>query len=232
VPRASALSRFNREVFTQRIFEANESRLRKALAMFEEEPTRGRLLDVAAGSGIAAAELSGQGWSVTALDISAELLEQARARGIQDVRQHDLSDESFPFEDGVFRAVFAGEIIEHLVETGRFLDEVRRVLEPGGVLVITTPNLASFENRMRLMLGLYPRWVEYDLADQGHVRSYTVRTLRKQLSEHGFTTEAMKGNWVPVVPQRFLNDLIWPSLARTGDWLPGLSQGLITKARR
>jgi 2-polyprenyl-3-methyl-5-hydroxy-6-metoxy-1,4-benzoquinol methylase len=232
MPRHFALSEFNREVFSRRVFEPHESRLLKALRMFESEAVKGRLLDLAAGSGIAAERLAAQGWDVTALDISSELLEQIRVRGIRDVRQHDLSDEALPFEDATFGGVFAGEIIEHLVDTGAFLDEVRRILEPGGVVVITTPNLASFENRLRLLVGAYPRWVEYDLGDQGHVRSYTLRTLRKHLHDRGFNVEQVKGNWVPFVPQRFLNDLIWPPIARTGDWLPSLSQGLIVKARR
>jgi 2-polyprenyl-3-methyl-5-hydroxy-6-metoxy-1,4-benzoquinol methylase len=232
MPADSALTDFNREVFSDRQFEAGESRLRKALAMLAEESGRGRVLDTAAGSGIASEQLSLQGWDVSALDISESLIEQIRARGIADVHCHDLSDGTLPFEDGVFQGVFAGEIIEHLVDTRRFLNETHRVLAPGGIVVITTPNLASFENRLRLLFGRYPQWVEYELSDQGHVRSYTPKTLRAQLRDCGFAVEAIKGNWVPVVPQRYMNDLIWPAIAKTGDWLPGLSQGLIVKARR
>lgn len=198
--------------------------------MFEREPRRGGLLDVAAGSGIAAGALREQGWDVSALDISEELVEQIRSRGI-DADLHDLSEGPLPFPDDSFAAVFAGEIIEHLVDTATFLSELRRVLAPGGVAVVTTPNLASFENRLRLLLGRYPMWVEYELSDQGHVRSYTVPTLRAQLRRQGFDVEEVVGNWVPFVPQRFLHDVRIPALARTGDWLPSLAQGLIVRAR-
>jgi 2-polyprenyl-3-methyl-5-hydroxy-6-metoxy-1,4-benzoquinol methylase len=97
----SPLSSFNREAFSERVFEARESRLRKALAMFEREPGRGRLLDVAAGSGIAAQALTDQGLEVSALDISEELVEQIRARGIEALT-HDLAAEPLPFDDGSF----------------------------------------------------------------------------------------------------------------------------------
>jgi len=224
------LAEFNRRLFAERVFEARESRLRKAFELLAEEP-RGRLLDVAAGSGIAAQALQERSWQVSALDISEELLEQIRARGIEDVRRHDLLGGPLPYEDDTFAAVFAGEIIEHLVDTGGFLGEVRRVLVPGGVLIITTPNLASFENRVRLLLGLYPKWVDLELGGEGHVRAYTAPELRRQLARAGFVTERVRGNWVPVIPQRFFHDLVWPPIARTGDWLPTLSQGLIVKAR-
>jgi 2-polyprenyl-3-methyl-5-hydroxy-6-metoxy-1,4-benzoquinol methylase len=228
---SSELSTFNRRVFSRHTFEARESRLRKALAMFEREPRRGRLLDVAAGSGIAAEALSAQGWEVAATDISDDLVAQVRARGV-DARVHDIASGTVPFEDASFEAVFAGEIIEHLVDTTAFLDEVRRVLGPGGILVVTTPNLASLENRLRLLMGRYPVWVEVALSDQGHVRAYTLPTLRAHLQARGFVVEAIAGNWVPLLPQRWIDDVRLPPLARTGDWFPSLSQGLIARGRR
>lgn len=227
----SSLSDWNRETFDTRVFEPRESRLRKAFAMLAEEP-RGRLLDVAAGSGIAAEALARDGWSVSALEISDALARQIRERGVADVRTHDLAKGRLPFEDSTFGAVFAGEIIEHLVDTAGFLAEVRRVLEPGGIAVITTPNLASFENRVRMLLGRYPNFVEYELGGDGHVRAYTLPVLRAQLERAGFAVEKAKGNWVPFLPQVLANDVRMPFLARTGDWFPRLSQGLIVKARR
>ena len=227
----TSLSEWNRETFDERVFDPRESRLRKAFAMLAAEP-RGRLLDVAAGSGIAAQALIAEGWTVSALEISEALADQVRTRGVADVQVHDLATGRLPYEDGSFRAVFAGEIIEHLVDTTAFLAEVRRVLVPGGVAVITTPNLASFENRARMLLGRYPNFVEYELGGDGHVRAYTLPVLRRQLEAGGFTVDDAKGNWVPFLPQVLMNDVRTPALARTGDWFPRLSQGLIVKARR
>jgi 2-polyprenyl-3-methyl-5-hydroxy-6-metoxy-1,4-benzoquinol methylase len=228
---SSGLSTFNRRVFSGHTFEGRESRLRKALAMFDREPRKGALLDVAAGSGIAAEALTAQGWEVVATDISDELVAQVRARGV-DARVHDLASGPLPFEDASFEAVFAGEIIEHLVDTTAFLDEVRRVLGPGGILVVTTPNLASLENRLRLLMGRYPIWVEVALSDQGHVRAYTLPTLRAHLQARGLVVEEIAGNWVPLLPQRWIDDVRFPPLARTGDWFPSLAQGLIARGRR
>ncbi|MDX6645050.1 MAG: hypothetical protein QOK40_777, partial [Miltoncostaeaceae bacterium] len=75
---AADLSEFNRRLFSDRVFEARESRLRKAFALLDEEAVRGPALDVAAGSGIASAAMAASGWRVTALDISEDLLAQVR----------------------------------------------------------------------------------------------------------------------------------------------------------
>ena len=99
-------------------------------------------------------------------------------------------------------------------------------------MLITTPNLVSFENRLRILLGIYPVWVNYNLSGSGHVRAYTPRILRKQLREHGFEVVIHKGNWVPFIPQRFLTDVDLPALAVTGDFLPNLSMDIIMLARR
>jgi 2-polyprenyl-3-methyl-5-hydroxy-6-metoxy-1,4-benzoquinol methylase len=227
---ARSLAGYNRDLFAERVFEPRESRLRKALALLAAEQ-RGRALDVAAGSGIVSELLAAQGWEVSAVELSESLAEQVRARGVDDVRLHEPGSGPLPFADGTFRLVFAGEIIEHLVDTAGFLEDVRRVLVPGGVLLLTTPNLASLENRIRLLLGVYPRWVDAELAGEGHVRAYTAPVLRRQLERIGFRVEALTGNFVPVVPQQFLNDVLFPPLARTGDWLPRLAQGLVVKAR-
>ena len=159
-------------------------------------------------------------------------MEIARAKGL-DARRHDLASGPLPYDSGVFDVVFAGEVIEHLVDTTSFLRDIHRVLRPAGCAIITTPNLASFENRMRLLFGVFPAWVEYKLeGGQGHVRSYTPATLRMHLHETGFRVERHLGNWVPFVPQRYADDVRMPLLAKTGDWFPSLAMDIIMKARR
>ena len=207
-----------------------ESRIRKLLYLLEAE-TPGRLLDVGCAGGELAALLATRGWRVQGAEAEATLVEAARARGVA-TRVVDLDRAPLPWADGAFDAVVAAEIIEHVIDTDHVLGEIARVLRPDGAFVITTPNLASLENRVRLLLGRYPMWMDVGIEGTGHLRYYTPRMLRRQLARHGLHVERHVGNWVPLVPQRWLDDRRAPWLAVTGDWWPSLAMGILVKARR
>lgn len=199
--------------------------------MFERSGNSGELLDIACGVAAFSSDLQERGWKVTGVEMVEALAEGAHER--VPVVRADVGSQSLPFRSASFDGVLAGEIIEHLVDTTGFLEEIRRVLRPGGVAVVTTPNLASFENRVRLLFGRYPIWVDYrPEIGEGHVRAYTARTLRAHAEDIGFIHEATVGNWVPFVPQRFLKDTDTKLIWWTGRAMASLSMGLITLLRR
>lgn len=65
-------------------------------------------------------------------------------------------DAPLPFEDGAFDLVVSNQVLEHLVDTDLFVSEIRRLLRPGGVAVVSTENLASWHNVAALVLGWQP----------------------------------------------------------------------------
>jgi len=211
-------------------YEFRETRLKKCRNIIESLPV-GRLLDIGCSTGDWAAHWQDKGWQCAGLDIDKEHVQLAQGRGI-DAKYCDLNHDQLPFDNERFDLIFAGEVIEHLIDTDGFISELYRCIQPGGHVLITTPNLVSFENRVRIMLGVYPAWVNYNLSGSGHVRAYTPRVLRKQLREHGFEVVVHKGNWVPFIPQHFLTDIHVPALAVTGDLLPNLAMDIIMLARR
>jgi SAM-dependent methyltransferase len=91
---------------------------------------------------------------VSGLEIVPARAELARKRGF-DVRLGDL-DEDWPFEDGSFDVVHANQVIEHVARLDHFAEETRRVLRPGGKVVVCTENLASWHNVAALTLGYQP----------------------------------------------------------------------------
>ena len=65
-----------------------------------------------------------------------------------------------PVEEGSFDVVVAGEIIEHVPNPDLLLREIRRALRPGGTLIVSTPNLVSWANRLLVPLGVQPLGTE------------------------------------------------------------------------
>ncbi len=75
-------------------------------------------------------------------------------------------------------------------------------------------------------------WVDYRLAEAGHIRAYTPGVLRKQLRANRFSIVKHTGNWVPFIPQKYLDDIKLPALSVTGTLLPWLAMDIIILARK
>jgi SAM-dependent methyltransferase len=88
-----------------------------------------------------------------------------------------------PWEDGAFDVVWASEVVEHVADTARWLSEVRRVLAPGGRLLVTAPD-HGLARRLRLAVRGFEAHFD-PLGD--HLRFYTRRSLRSVLGDFGFT---------------------------------------------
>jgi SAM-dependent methyltransferase len=88
------------------------------------------------------------------IEWDAEACARGQARGLNLI-QGDLN-EPLPFGDGEFRCIIALSVLEHLLYGCRFLQECKRVLEPGGVLVLLTPNIATYFTAVRILMGKMP----------------------------------------------------------------------------
>jgi len=127
--------------------------------------------------------------------------------------------------------VTALEVIEHLVNPDNMLREAHRILKNHGYLLLTTPNLASWVNRLVMLLGYQPYncevsteiiagvpWKARTFAKPaGHIRPFTLEALKEVLAYHGFKIIHVKV--APGVEPRELRiiDTIFslrPSLAR------------------
>jgi SAM-dependent methyltransferase len=100
-----------------------------------------RVLDAGCGTGYGSAELAWEARDVLGIDVSADAVHYARERyGTTNLRFAQASCTSIPAASGVFDLVAAFEIIEHLTDWRAFLREVRRVLAPDGLFLVSTPN--------------------------------------------------------------------------------------------
>jgi SAM-dependent methyltransferase len=107
----------------------------------------------------------------------------------------DAERDPFPYPDANFDLVIAAEIIEHLTyDPMHMLLEARRVLQDGGHLLITTPNVGSITSVAKTLDGrdnpqifyLYKRPVDGEEPEIGHVREYTAYELGEAVRAAGF----------------------------------------------
>ncbi|WP_185747316.1 class I SAM-dependent methyltransferase [Humibacillus xanthopallidus] len=129
-----------------------------------------------------------------AIDASAEALEGAT--GFTTKICADVTA-GLPLDSASVDAIFCGELIEHLFDPRRFLDECHRVLVPGGLLLVTTPNIATLQDRLRFLLGKAPRHID-PLHDyiRLHIRPFTPELLDRAFSSVGFRTLDVRSNFV------------------------------------
>ncbi|HWG15532.1 MAG TPA: class I SAM-dependent methyltransferase [Streptosporangiaceae bacterium] len=186
---------------------------------------RQRIVDVGCGEGTAThlVKRIDPGNTVIGIDWSAMVLAQAQARGVLVVQG---GIDGLPLPDASVDVVIMSELIEHLVDTDAAAEEARRVLRPGGTLLLSTPNLAAWYNRGLIGLGIQPVFSEVSLKSiygrpgqevVGHLRLFTRRALEEFLTARGFACERIRGAPYHDVPRplRPLDRALchWPSAA-------------------
>jgi SAM-dependent methyltransferase len=155
-------------------------RARQAIELLEGLPlgVRGsRLLDVGAASGVLVEQATRLGWEAEGIEPSAWLADKARERGLS-VRTGTLPH---PALTPPYDVVTLVDVIEHVTDPRGLVEEAHRLLRPGGLLLVVTPDVSSFAAR-----ALGPRWWHYRIA---HVGYFSPSTLDALLSTSGFVLE-------------------------------------------
>lgn len=215
------------EKYEYDVYHLDFPRIKKVLdIIFSLE--RGNILEIGCLSGKILSILKKDGWKCYGMDIIDE--PKNFDKEINFVK-HNVED-SLPFEDSFFDVIYAGEVIEHLYDTDKFLKEVNRILKFNGHFIITTPNIASLINRFLLLFGNHPRYVEYRKGGAGHIHFYILNIMESQLNDSGFEIEKKIGNFLSF-PDITKNKKIRRSiLSFLGNYFPTLSENIIILAKK
>lgn len=164
-------------------------------------------------------------------DIHSGILERAQVNGIETFLW-DLNNGKAPFPDESFDTITAFEVIEHLVNPDNMFREVNRLLKKNCHFFLSTPNLASWSNRLALLFGKQPRYAEVssetcvgylgkskiNSMPAGHLRIFTLPALKALLKYHNFEILKVRGaeatyasNYIKLIDKVFN---VLPSLSR------------------
>lgn len=209
----------------------DDPRLSKVVKNLSDVPP-GRMIDIGCGYGRLSAYLTKMGWQAVGIDIVTGPLQSLAVQGVQPIRSDFQS--SLPLRDQAFDMAFAGEVIEHTTSEGNFISELARILKPGGILIVTAPNLVSLRNRIYMLLGRMP----LNAAAEFHYRVFTLDSLRQLLESHGFQIQTVASSYLLVFLHGtgFLHRILPPVFKligqRLGSTFPSLGDHLIVFARK
>jgi SAM-dependent methyltransferase len=136
-----------------------------------------RLLDLGCGAGDLLDAARQHGWQAQGLDVSEHAAQHVRARGFE-VFTGELSAARFPAAH--FDVVTAAELLEHVFEPRALVQEVARILRPGGIFWVTTPHARGLSARV---LGLKWRCIW----PPEHLQLFSIRGLTALLRDAGFS---------------------------------------------
>lgn len=157
-----------------------------------------KILDVACGISTLGKEFGNQ---VYGLDLSPQAVRVAQKKGIN-AKIGDV-EKKWDYPDNYFDVIIASHIIEHVANPDHLILEAKRVLKKNGLLIVATPNLAAWFNRILLLFGIQPFFTEVSTVDKtlglkftrkftslrnplGHLRVFTPGSLKDILKLHGF----------------------------------------------
>jgi 2-polyprenyl-3-methyl-5-hydroxy-6-metoxy-1,4-benzoquinol methylase len=154
-------------------------RLSRIAALIGKPPAQMRVLDVGCSRGQFVAAAIAEGYRAEGVEPAPRIAEAARAAGLP-VKTGLLEDQHYP--DASFDALTLFEVIEHLRQPLPLLAECRRVLKPGGILLVSTANAESWT---AAVMGA--RWDYFDMEkDGGHISFYNPRSMAKIAVAAGF----------------------------------------------
>ena len=174
----------NREAHLERF----ESIYRRALRL---QPCRDdaailsqlRAADIGCGVGTSVAAMARLGISCVGCDYSQRLIEYARELEPHLEFRHGGVE---ALEDCEYHVISAFNIVEHVADLHGFIEQIRRKLRPGGLLVVETPDRASLFQSVLVALRALGICAHTLSQDGGHVYLFTRQALARLLAEHGF----------------------------------------------
>jgi SAM-dependent methyltransferase len=237
--------------------------LLKSLGPFWSQlPDRAEVCDLGAGAGVVPLVMAQFGFRMSLIDQWSEYqakydnqmgtTEEFFARFQQFGAKYyscDILTERVPLPDESQDVVSAFAVLEHLPRPRLLLDEIYRLLRPGGLVVITVPNGANLRNRIRLLFGQTPHLDHWEAFYArhffGHYREPTAKELREIFERDGYdlllfrtsgssqiNTKRPDGKWLRGWRPTSINQLIRGLYVLTASVHPSLRYDILLVGRK
>jgi 2-polyprenyl-3-methyl-5-hydroxy-6-metoxy-1,4-benzoquinol methylase len=164
------------------------------LGLLPESGEDATVLDVGCGNGYLGAALSDRGYRVTGLERPGGY--DSSFPGRVQLIEADL-DQGLPPLHRQFDYIVCADILEHLRQPGRLLEQLRRVMTPGARLIASLPNSGNIYFRLNVLLGRFPQH-DRGLFDRTHLRFYMLDGWKELFVQSGFCLQALGVTGIPI----------------------------------
>ncbi len=180
-----------------------DTRLKKIINLTVSAKPK-KILDIGCGTGFLITNLQKELPRATYYGIDV----YKKPRGLKAHYKVGDITKGLPYKNGEFDLVILGEVIEHVPNPDFILQEINRVLKKNGKLIVSTPNLVSWMNRILVLLGIQPLYTETSSdvvlgrffrflgqgnSVQGHLKIFTFKSLKEILEKEKFKIVKKEG---------------------------------------
>jgi 2-polyprenyl-3-methyl-5-hydroxy-6-metoxy-1,4-benzoquinol methylase len=140
------------------------------------------ILDVGCGRGVFAEQIVSKGCRVTGVDILPpdQVSPSLDSYFQTDLLRNGMKEVVAGLGSRRFDKILLLDVIEHLPDPAQIVRDCLKLLEPGGQLIVSVPNIANISVRLMLMVGRFD-YMERGILDRTHLRFFTRRTIRELL---------------------------------------------------
>jgi 2-polyprenyl-3-methyl-5-hydroxy-6-metoxy-1,4-benzoquinol methylase len=154
-------------------------------------PAEAFVLDVGCHTGIMGKALRQQKQAkVIGIDTDTQALQIARDRLqaslLLDIEESGWADKLISDGYHHFDTILFGDVLEHTRIPERILLEAKKLLKPGGQVIVSVPNIAHWRVRLGLLFGRFV-YTDSGILDKTHLRFFTRKSARKMMNEAGYT---------------------------------------------
>lgn len=177
-----------------------------------------RILDVGCWNGTLGRQLISRcGAVVDGIEKESTQAAKATSNGYRRVYTLDLDASPLDVVNQTYDFILFGDVLEHLLHPERVLAMLVQRLAPGGVVMVSLPNIAFIGCRLTHLLG---RWdyADYGILDRTHLRFYTRRTMIEMIQACGLSVQSVQGYvglrtypWFVKIAMRWLGRM-WPTM--------------------
>ncbi|MBY0478516.1 MAG: class I SAM-dependent methyltransferase [Chitinophagaceae bacterium] len=171
----------------------------------------GMLLDVGSGTGTFVHTMSVAGWNVVGLEPDAAARAVALKKYNCDIYP---SEELFMLPASTYDAVTMWHVLEHVHRLDEYIDQLKKIVAPGGKLIIAVPNYTSYDAEF-----YREDWASYDVPR--HLYHFSPKSMRMLMERHGLKVIATKPMWLDSIYVSLLSER-----NKKGNFLSGIWNGL------